>query len=142
MKQSDGTLEEMQEDEVLFKKTDEDLVTVATMSTTLTQATSHNITILNEKILEIELDYLKLKDELISLREEMKKRRKVDDNLVPLIENIVEQQEKLNDVKLECFTEIQKMSENVKALEKHLEIVSQINLKMKSLQATIEELDK
>ena len=30
----------------------------------------------------------------------------------------------------------------VKALEKHLEIVSQINLKMESLQTKIEELDK
>ena len=34
------------------------------------------------------------------------------------------------------------MVEKVKALEKHLEIVSQINLKMQSLQAKIEELDK
>ena len=34
------------------------------------------------------------------------------------------------------------MAEKVKALEKHLEIVSQINLKIESLQAKIEELDK
>ena len=34
------------------------------------------------------------------------------------------------------------MEEKVKALEKHLEIVSQINLKMESLQTKIEELDK
>ena len=34
------------------------------------------------------------------------------------------------------------MAEKVKALEKHLEIVSQINLKMESLQAKIEELEK
>ena len=34
------------------------------------------------------------------------------------------------------------MDEKVKALEKHLEIVSQINLKMESLQVKIEELDK
>ena len=34
------------------------------------------------------------------------------------------------------------MEEKVKALEKHLEIVSQINVKMESLQAKIEELDK
>ena len=33
------------------------------------------------------------------------------------------------------------MEEKVKALEKHLEIVSQINLKMESLQTKIEELD-
>ena len=34
------------------------------------------------------------------------------------------------------------MVEKVKALEKHLEIMSQINLKMEYLQAKIEELDK
>ena len=34
------------------------------------------------------------------------------------------------------------MAENVKALEKNLEIVSQINWKMESLQVKIEELDK
>ena len=54
MRKSDGTLEEMQEDEVLFKKYDEDHMIVTTTSTTLTQATSHNITILNEKLLETE----------------------------------------------------------------------------------------
>ena len=43
---------------------------------------------------------------------------------------------------MECFTEIQKMDDKVKVLEKHLEIVSQINLKMESLQAKIEKLDK
>jgi hypothetical protein len=45
-------------------------------------------------------------------------------------------------VKVECFTEIQKMVEKVKALEKHLEIVSQTNLKMESLKTKIEELYK
>ena len=44
----------MQEYEVLFEKIDEDLVTVATTSATLTQAIAHNITVLNEKLLEIE----------------------------------------------------------------------------------------
>ena len=78
----------------------------------------------------MELENLKLKDELISLREEMKKRRKVDDNLAPLKENILEQQEQLHDVKMECFTQIQKIADKVKALEKHLEIVSQINQKI------------
>lgn len=34
------------------------------------------------------------------------------------------------------------MAEKVKALEKHLETVSQINLKMESLQTKIEELDR
>ena len=33
----------------MFEKIDEDLVTVATTSTSLTQATTHNVTMLNEK---------------------------------------------------------------------------------------------
>lgn len=106
VKQDDGTLEEMQEDDVLFEKTDEGPVAVATTSAALTQATTHNISVLNEKLLEVESENLKLKDELINLREEMKKRRKVDDNLIPHKENILEQQEQLHDVKVECFTEI------------------------------------
>ena len=56
--------------------------------------------------------------------------------------NILEQQQKLYDVKAECFTEIQNMDDKVKILEKHLEIVSEINLKMESLQVKIEDLDK
>ena len=67
MKQSDGNLEEMQEDEVLFEKTDEDHVTIATTSTTLTKSTSHNITVLNEKLLKTELENHKLRHEIISL---------------------------------------------------------------------------
>ena len=86
-------MEEMQEDEVLFEKNDEELVTVATTSTTLTQATTHNITILNKKLLEIELENIKLKDEIISLWEEMKNKRTVEDNIIPLKENIFEQQD-------------------------------------------------
>ena len=72
----------------------------------------------------------------------MKKRGKVDDNLVPLKENIMEPQEKLHVVKVECFTQAQEMAEKVKALEKHLEIVSRINLKMESLQTKIEEINR
>ena len=62
--------------------------------------------------------------------------------MTPLKENILEQQEQLHDVKMECFTKIQKMVDKVKMLEKHHEIVSQVNLKMESLQAKIEELDR
>ena len=43
---------------------------------------------------------------------------------------------------MEFFTEIQKMVDEVKMVEKHLEIVSQINLNMISLQVKIEDLDK
>ena len=92
MKQSDGTLEEMQEDEVLFEKSDEYPVIVVTASVALTQATTHNIIVLNEKLLEAELEYLKLRDEIISLWEEINKRRKVEDSMIPLKENILERQ--------------------------------------------------
>ena len=54
--------------------------------------------------------------------------------------SILEQQEQLHDVKIECFTEIEKMDEIVKMVENHLEIVSLINLKMRSLQVKIEYL--
>ena len=111
MKKYDVALVEMQEDEVLFERTNEDPIMVATTSTTLTHATAHNILVLNENILETESKNLKLKDELISLREEMKKRRKVDDNTIPLKENILEQQEQVHDVKVECFIEIQNMED-------------------------------
>lgn len=96
---------------------------------------------LNEKLLQVQSENSKLKDELINLREEMNKWRKVENNMILLKEYILEQQEKLHDVKVECFTEIQKMAEKVKALEKNLEIVSQINLKMESLPVKIEKLD-
>ena len=141
MKQSDGTVEELQEDEVLFEKTNEYLVKLATTSVQPTQATTHNLTTLNEKLSQAEYKNIKLKDEIINLREEMNKQRKVDNNMIPLKENILEQQEHPHDVKVECFTEIQKMAEKIKALEKHLQIVSQINLKMESLQVKIQELD-
>jgi hypothetical protein len=36
----------------------------------------------------------------------MKKRRKVEKSMIPIKENILEQQEKLHDVKVECFIEI------------------------------------
>ena len=51
VKQVDGTLEEMQEDEVLFEKSNEDPIMVVTTSIALTQAIAHNVTMLNEKIL-------------------------------------------------------------------------------------------
>jgi hypothetical protein len=52
VKQCDGTLEEMHEDEVIFEKTDEDIMIVATTLVALTQGTTHNITIMNGKVLE------------------------------------------------------------------------------------------
>ena len=78
MRQSDGTMKEIQEDEVLFDKTNEDLVIVATTSTTSSWATAHNVTMLNEKISQAESKNVKLKEEIISLGEEMNKGRKVE----------------------------------------------------------------
>ena len=43
-------MKEIQEDEVLFEKTDEYPVTVETTSAALSQAISHNVTMLNEKL--------------------------------------------------------------------------------------------
>ena len=43
---------------------------------------------------------------------------------------------------MECFKEIQKMAAKVKMVEKHLEIVSQVNQKMRSLQVKIEDINK
>ena len=51
VKQSNGTLEEMQEEEVLFKKTDEYPMMVSIDLASLTQATSHNIIVGNENLL-------------------------------------------------------------------------------------------
>ena len=42
----------------------------------------------------------------------------------PLRATILEQQEKLFEVKMECFDEVKKMTDKVKMIEKHLEIVS------------------
>ena len=67
-KQNDGTLKEVQEGEILFEKTDEDQIKVATTSTTLSQDIVHNITMLSENLSQAESNNNKLKDEVISLR--------------------------------------------------------------------------
>ena len=69
MKQSDGAMKEIQEVEVLFEKTDEDLVIVATTSTSLSLDTSHKVIMMNEKLSQEEFENINLKDEIISLRE-------------------------------------------------------------------------
>ena len=86
-------MKEVHEDEVLFEKIDENPVTIATTLAALTQAIAHNVTVLNEKLLEKNSENVKLKNEIISLQEEMKKRRKVEDSMIPLKETILEQQE-------------------------------------------------
>ena len=54
---------------MLFERTNEDPIMVATTLVSLTQAIVHNISVLNEKVIEVESENQKLKDELISLRE-------------------------------------------------------------------------
>jgi hypothetical protein len=84
-------MKEIQEDEVLFENTDGDPMIVATTSTSLSQATAHNVTLLNEKLSQAKSEKTKLKDEIISLKEEMNKRRKVECDMTPLKVSILEQ---------------------------------------------------
>ena len=57
----------------------------------------------------------------------MNKKWKVDDHLDSLKESILIEQELLHDAKTECFVEVQKMVDMLKALEKHLEVAWQIH---------------
>ena len=84
----------------MTEKSDEDLVTVATTSAKLSQATAHNVIVLNEKLSRAKSDNNKLKDEIISLKVEVSKRRKVECDTTPLHARILEQQEKIYDVKM------------------------------------------
>ena len=43
---------------------------------------------------------------------------------------------------MECFTVIQKMADKMKMVEKHLEVVSQTNQRMRALQDKIEDIDE
>ena len=66
-------MKEIQEDEALFEKTDEDLIAVAIALVSLSQSTAHNVTMLNENLSQAESENIKLIDEIISLKEEMNK---------------------------------------------------------------------
>ena len=46
---------------------------------------------INENLSQAESENVKLKDEIINLREEMNKQRKVECDMTPLEENILEQ---------------------------------------------------
>ena len=48
----------------------------------------------------------------------------------------------MHDAIVECFTEIQKIEDNIRYLEKHLEIASQINEKMEFLHTKIGEMER
>ena len=54
----------------------------------------------------------------------MHKRRKVEDETTPLRATILVQQEKLYDIRMECFEKVKKMDDKVKMIEKNLNIVS------------------
>ena len=141
-KQNDGTVKEVQEDGVLFEKTHEDPITVATTSMALAHAIVHNVTMLSDKLSQVESDNNRLKDEVLGLRVEIKKRRKVEDGTTPLRATILDQQAKLFNIKVECFHEIKKMTDKVKSIEKHLQIVSQTHQRMRDLQDKIIELEE
>jgi hypothetical protein len=127
---------------VLFERIDEDPVTVATASVALSQATVHNVNVLSEKLSHAESDNHKLKEEVINLKAEIHKRRKVDDETTPLRATILNQHSKLYDVRMECFDKVKKMDDKVKMIEMHLDIVSKTYQKMRDLQGKIIELDE
>ena len=83
-RQDDGTYKEVQEDEILFERIEEDLVTVAIASAALSEATVHNINVLSEKLSQAKSDNHKLKEEITNLKVEIHKRRKVDDETTAL----------------------------------------------------------
>ena len=62
-------MREIQEDEVLFEKIDEDHMLVAIASTNFSQSNIPNISLLNEWVAEEESENRKLKDEIIDLKE-------------------------------------------------------------------------
>ena len=49
----------------------------------------------------------------------------MEDETIPLRATILVQQEKLYDIKMECFDKVKKMADKVKMIKKHLDIVSQ-----------------
>ena len=63
-KQNDGIIKEVQEDEVLFEKTDKDPITVATTSISLSHVTEHNVTMLSDKLSQAKSNNNMLKDEV------------------------------------------------------------------------------
>ena len=135
-------MREIIEDEMLFEKTDEYLMLISTTYVALTQASVHNISILNEKLTKAESKNKKLEEENINLKVEVSKNQKVDDHFNSLKEGILVEQELLHDAKTECFVEVQMMVDMLKALEKHLEVASQIHRSLESLQVKIEELEE
>ena len=94
---------------------------------------------LSEKLSSAESNNNKLTDEVISLRVEIRKRRKVEDETTPLRATILDHHEKLYDVKMECFDKVKKMVDKVIMIEKHLNIVSHTHQRMRNPQEKIME---
>ena len=84
VKEDDGTMNDIIEDEVLFERIDEYPMIVATASVALNQAIIPNISLFTEKITQAESAKKKLQDKITSLKIGMKKRKKVDDHFIPL----------------------------------------------------------
>ena len=89
-RQNDGTYKEVQEDEILFERIEEDPVTVATASAALSQATIHNVNVLSEKLSQAESNNYKLKEEITNLKVEIHKRRKVANETTPFQTTILD----------------------------------------------------
>ena len=114
---------------------------VATTLVALNQANIINISLLTKKINEVESKNRELQDEITNLKTDTKKRKKVDDRLIPLTVSIMIEQELLHDAKVECFAKVQKMEDIINSLDKHIENASQVNINTESLRENIEELD-
>ena len=97
---------------------------------------------LSDKLSQAESDNNRLIEEVLSLRWEMHRRRKIENETTLLRATILDQQEKFFYIKMECFHEIKKMTDKVKRIEKHLEIVSQTYQRMRDLQDKIIELEE
>ena len=74
---------------------------IATTSIGLTQGNVHNISILNEKLAEAKSKNKKLEEEKIDLKAEVNKKKKVDDHLNSLKDNILIEQYLLHYAKTE-----------------------------------------
>ena len=77
-----------------------------------------------KKLTKVELENKKLLEENINMKDEMKKKRNVDDHLNTLKESIMKKQNLLYDANIECFAKVQKMEDVLKDLEKHMETAS------------------
>jgi hypothetical protein len=77
-------MKDINEDEILFEITYEDLMIVAISLASLNQANIVIISLLAEKITKEESTKKKLLNEITSLEIEMKKRKNIDDHLIPL----------------------------------------------------------